>query len=305
MDHEHNHRHTDHRHTGESPLSISLAIILIIMAGEIVAGFLSNSLALLSDAGHMLTDAFALGLSLIAARISKKLPDYKATFGYQRVGLLAAVINGLSLLLMALVIFVEGYRRLKAPPEINTTLLLLAASVGLLANLVMAFLLRHGHEDLNIKSAWLHVLGDTLSSVGVIASGLIILFTGWTYADPIASFMIGLIILIGGFRVVFQASHVFLEFVPRGHDLEDIVKEICTLPGVLGVHDIHLWSLTHGRVSFSGHIWVNDQMVSKSQEIGSKIKESLAKRGISHITLEFECAECAGKGVFCETHPEI
>jgi len=296
------HAHVHDR--GESRLALSLLITLVIMAGEVAAGFLSNSLALLSDAGHMFTDAFALGLALIAARIARRTPDYRATFGYQRVGLLAAVINGMSLLGISLVIFLEAYRRMFEPPQINTSVMLIAASVGLLANLFMAFILRHGHHDLNIKSAWLHVLGDTLSSVGVIVSGVIIAATGWTYADPVAGFLIGSIILVGGWRVVSEATRVFLELAPREHNVEEIVKELCNMPEVLGVHDVHLWSVTHGRVAFTAHVWVHDQTVSRSQELSEKIKEMLQARGISHVTLEFQCAECEGRGIYCETHPE-
>jgi len=306
-------RHSEHKHEhrpitgridrGEKPLALSLLITVSIMAGEVAAGFLSNSLALLSDAGHMFTDAFALGLSLIAARIGRRTPDYRATFGYQRVGLLAAVINGMSLVAISFVIFLEAYRRLFAPPEINTPIMLIAASVGLLANLFMAFILRRGHHDLNIKSAWLHVLGDTLSSVGVIISGVIIAATGWTYADPIAGFLIGSIILAGGWRVVREATHVFLELVPREYNVEEIVKELCDMPEVLGVHDVHLWSVTHGQAAFTAHVWVHDQQVSKSQELSEKIKKLLEARGINHVTLEFQCAECEGQGIYCETHP--
>jgi cobalt-zinc-cadmium efflux system protein len=299
----HEHGHIEAHYRGEGRLALSLYITIFIMAGEVAAGFISNSLALLSDAGHMFTDAFALGLSLVAARITRRSPDYRATFGYQRVGLLAAVINGGSLFAMSFVIFYEAYRRLSQPPHINAALMLVAAGVGLAANLVMAYILRHGHHDLNLKSAWLHVLGDALASVGVIISGVIIALTGWTYADPIASVLIGGIILLGGWRVVSEATLVFLELAPREHNPEEIVKELCDMPEVLGVHDVHIWSVTHGQVAFTAHVWVHDQAVSKSQEVSEKIKKALEARGISHVTLEFQCVECEGRGIYCETHP--
>src|SRR5512137_1641982 len=188
--------------TGEKRLVFTLIVTLAIMAGELIGGYLSNSLALLSDAGHMVTDALAIALGLVAARISKRPSDKNATFGYQRVGLLAALINGLSLLVIAVFIFYESYERLVSPPRIDIPLMLGIAFLGLVGNLVMAFILGHNHEDLNLKSVWLHVLGDTLSSVGVIISGIIIYFTGWTYADPIASVLIGGIIIWGGIRLV-------------------------------------------------------------------------------------------------------
>src|SRR5512139_1921168 len=177
--------------TSEKRLFLTLSITLFILLAEVVGGLLSNSLALLSDAGHVLTDAFALGLSLIASRISKRPSDYRATYGYQRVGLLAAVINGLSLLMIAAFIFYESYKRLMSPPQIDVSLMLLIAGFGLAGNLAMALIIGTEHEDLNIRSAWLHVLGDTLSSLGVIISGLIIHFTHWVYADPVASALIG------------------------------------------------------------------------------------------------------------------
>ncbi len=293
-----------HEHSTEARLSFSLLITFAIMLAELVAGFLSNSLALLSDAGHMFTDSFALGLSLIAARISRWSPDRRATYGYQRVGLLAALINGLSLIIISVIIFREAYERLRVPPHINTSLMLGVATVGLASNIFMAFILRRGHEDMNIKSAWLHVLGDTLSSAGVIASGVIIVFTGWHYADPVASIFIGIIIIVGGLRVVKEAMGVFLELVPKGHNVEEIAKEICGMPGILGVHDVHLWSLTHGQAAFTAHVWVHDQSVSRCQAVSDEIKKRLAAMDINHVTLEFQCAECEEKGIFCELHEE-
>lgn len=177
--------------SGEKRLAVTFLVTVLILAGEVVGGFISNSLALLSDAGHMVTDALAIALGLVAARISKKPSDRNATFGYQRVGLLAALINGLSLLVIAVLIFYESYERLSSPPRIDIPVMLGIAALGLVGNLVMVFILGYSHEDLNLKSVWLHILGDTLSSVGVIISGIIIYFTGWTYADPIASVLIG------------------------------------------------------------------------------------------------------------------
>ena len=160
-------------------LILSLIVTFIIFIAEVFGGILSHSLALLSDAGHVLTDAFALGLSLVALLIMKRPSDYRATYGYQRIGLVAALINGVSLVVIALFIFIEAYKRYYAPPEINTSVMLSIAAAGLAGNLIMAWILGHKHHDLNMKSAWLHVLGDTVSSVGVIIAGLIIKFTGW------------------------------------------------------------------------------------------------------------------------------
>jgi len=292
------------RLTPEKRLFLTFSITLLIFSAEVIGGLLSNSLALLSDAGHVLTDAFALGLSLIAAQISKRPSDYRATYGYQRVGLLAAVINGLSLFGISVFIFMESYQRFISPPPINISVMLPIAIGGLIGNIVMVFILGHGHHDLNIKSAWLHVLGDTLSSIGVIISGVILYLTGWTYADPVASFLIGIIILSGGIRVVKEATGIFLELVPKGFDVEDIAKRIAELPEVMGIHDIHIWSLTHKRVSFSAHIWVHDQRLSELQPLRNKIEVLLRELKISHILLQFECAECESNGLYCQLHTE-
>jgi cobalt-zinc-cadmium efflux system protein len=286
--------------SSEKRLSLSLGVTVVILLAEVAGGILSNSLALLSDAGHVLTDAFALGLSVIASRIGRRPSDYRATYGYQRVGLLAAVINGLSLLAIAAFIFYESYKRFMAPPQIDTPVMLSIAVFGLAGNILMAFIIGREHEDLNIKSAWLHVLGDTLSSVGVIASGIVIYLTGWVYADPFASVIIGLVILSGGARVVKEASLIFLEMTPAGFHAEEIAKEICAMPEVMGIHDVHIWSVAHQRVAFSAHIWVHDQKLSEIEGIRKKIEALLTGMGAGHIILQFECAECQNGGIYCQ-----
>lgn len=288
--------------TPEKRLLLTFLITLLILFVEVLGGLLSNSLALLSDAGHVLTDAFALGLSMIAAQISKRPSDYKATYGYQRVGLLAAIINGLSLFGISVFIFIESYHRFISPPQIDTAVMLPIAIIGLIGNILMVFILGHGQHDLNIKSAWLHVVGDTLSSIGVIISGIIVYLTGWNYADPVAGVLIGMIIIFGGIRVVKEATSVFLELVPKGFDVEDIAKRIAELPEVMGTHDIHIWSLTHKRVSFSAHIWVHDQKLSELEPLRKKIEDMLQALEISHILLQFECAECETSGIYCQIH---
>ena len=232
---------------------------------------MSHSLALLSDAGHVLTDAFALGLSLVALLIMKRPSDHRATYGYQRIGLIAALINGVSLVVIALFIFIEAYKRFYSPPEINTSVMLSIAAAGLAGNLVMAWILGHKHDDLNMKSAWLHVLGDTISSVGVIIAGLVIHYTGWVLADTIASGIVGVMIIIGG-----TERH-------QGHALDTSRTESrglsCggtsrqrsqSIPEVRDVHDVHVWSIGHGIPAFSGHVQVHDQKIS---EIGHHTKE--------------------------------
>ncbi|MDA8077370.1 MAG: cation diffusion facilitator family transporter [Nitrospiraceae bacterium] len=289
-----------HQHPSpEKRLIWSLAVTIVILLGEVIGGILSNSLALLSDAGHVLTDAFALGLSLLAAMIMKRPSDYRATYGYQRIGLLAALINGSSLIAIAFFIFIETYRRLMSPPEINSSLMLFVATAGLLGNILMAWILGRGHKDLNLKSAWLHVLGDTISSAGVIIAGIIIKFTGWVLADPIASGLVAIMIIFGGGRVIKEALWVFLELSPLGLHVEDVSALISGVPGVTCVHDVHIWSIGHGIPAFSGHVQVADQKISEADRIRQQIEERLALRGIRHSVIQMECAECGADGLYC------
>jgi len=290
--------------TLEKRLLLSFTLTLLILFAEVIGGIISKSLALLSDAGHMLTDVFALGLSMIAMRIGRKPSDRRATFGYQRIGLLAAVINAVSLIVIALFIFYESYHRFLSPPQIHTTTMLIIAGIGLTGNIFIALILGHSHKDLNIKSAWFHVLGDTLSSVGVIISGVIIFYTGWPYADPVASILIGVIILFGGIRIVKETLTIFLEMTPTGFDAEKIIKKIAEIPGVMGIHNVHLWSPSHRNVAFSAHIWVYDQKLSEVAGLRRTIEEALMAMDIRHIMLQFECAECETNGLYCQIHME-
>ena len=252
----------------------------------------------------MLTDAFALGLSLIAAMVMKKPSDFRATYGYQRIGLLAALINGSSLVVIAIFIFIETYHRLHSPPVINSSLMLIIASGGFLGNILMAWILGRGHKDLNLKSAWLHVIGDTLSSAGVIIAGLIMRFTGWMLADPIASGLVGIMIVWGGVRVIKEALWIFLELSPSGFHVEDISAEIARIPGVLCVHDVHIWSIGHGIPAFSGHIQVHDQKISVADRIRTVIEHRLSDLGIKHSVIQMECAECGANGLYCKVERE-
>lgn len=288
----------------ENRLVITLSITLAILIAELVGGIISNSLALLSDAGHVFTDAFALGLSLVAARISRKPQDSRATYGYHRVALLAAAINGLSLVGIAGFIFYESYERFMDPPEINLALMMPVAIGGLLANILMVWILGHGEHgrmDLNIKSAWLHVLGDTLSSVGVIVSGVVIYFTGWRLADPVAGLMIGVIIIIGGTRVLRESMHILLDLAPARYDVEQIAGDIEKMEGVRSVHDVHLRSLSHRRFSFSAHVCVEDMLLSEAGHLRGEIEKHLHGIGIGHVLIQLESKECHGSDLFCQS----
>lgn len=285
-------------------LILSLLVTIIILVVEVVGGIMSHSLALLSDAGHVLTDAFALGLSLIALLIMKRPSDHRATYGYQRTGLIAALINGVSLVVIALFIFVEAYKRYYSPPEINTSVMLSIAAAGLLGNLIMAWILGHKHEDLNMKSVWLHVLGDTISSVGVIVAGLVIKLTGWVLADTIASGIVGIMIIIGGTRVIKETLWILLELSPVGFHAEDISAKIAGIPEVRSIHDVHIWSIGHGIPAFSGHVQVPDQKISETDAIRKKIERLLVDQGIKHAVIQMECADCCNNDLYCNVNAE-
>jgi cobalt-zinc-cadmium efflux system protein len=285
-------------------LGLALGITLAIFVAEVVGGIVSGSLALLSDAGHVVTDSFALALSLIATIISRRPSDRRATFGYHRVGLLAAVVNGVSLVGIAGFIFFEAYRRMLAPPGIDLGIMMPVAAAGLAANLAMVVILGGGHHrDLNLASAWLHVLGDTLASLGVIVSGVVIHYTGWLYADPVASVLIGGIIVTGGLRVVREALHVFLDLVPSGYNVEEMAGEILKVEGVLGIHDVHVRSLTHGQVEFMAHVLVDDQSLSDAERIRRAVEHRLQHMGVHHMVLQLEHQACTDDGLFCRIVP--
>ena len=285
-------------------LFLSLLVTIGILFAEVIGGIMSHSLALLSDAGHVLTDAFALGLSLIALLIMKRPSDNRATYGYQRIGLIAALINGASLVVIAIFIFLEAYKRFNSPPEINTSVMLSIAAAGLAGNLIMAWILGHKHADLNMKSAWLHVLGDTISSVGVIVAGLVIKLTGWVLADTIASGIVGVMIVIGGTRVIKETLWILLDLSPVGFHAEDFSTRIAGIPEVRGVHDVHIWSIGHGIPAFSGHVQVHDQKISETDVIRKKIELLLSNGGIKHAVIQMECADCCNNDLYCNVNVE-
>jgi len=286
--------------TAEKSLFRAIIVTLFVLIGEVVGGLLSNSLALLSDAGHNLTDVLALSLSLIASMITHQPAGKKATYGYHRMGVLAATINGVILVSVALFIFIEAYQRLISPPEINTGLMLAIAFIGLIGNLLAAWFVRKEHHDLNMKSAWLHLVFDTVSSVGVIISGVVIHYTGWKAADPIASVFVGIFVIVGGVSVLGESLRIFLELTPHGFDIEDISREIAELPDIIGVHDVHIWSIAPGTTALTAHLWVHDQSLGSADKIREKVEHKLVHRGIRHTVLQMECAECYNGGLYCQ-----
>ena len=282
-------------------LKITLAIVLVIMVAEVVGGIFSSSLALLSDAGHMLVDALAIGLSLFAMMVARRPATATKTFGYHRVEILAALANGATLVLVSAYIFYEAYQRFLKPPVVKTPLMLTIAIIGLFANLGAVLLLNKARQQsLNIKAAFWHIIGDTISSVGVIIAGVVILFTGRYIADAIVAVVIGIIILWGAVRIVGESADVLLEAVPKHIETSQVIDFIKDIPGVNEVHDIHIWTITSSIYALSAHLVIDDQMVSKSVDIVKIVRQELAKRyNINHTTLQLECESCP-TGIVCE-----
>ena len=268
-------------------LWIVLGLTAAFMVAEVVGGVLSNSLALLADSGHMLADVGALALSLIAMRMALHPPSPDRTFGYVRMEILAALVNGATLLLVSGWIVWEAWGRLGAPQEVDGPLMMAVAGVGLIVNVVGAGLLHsHAHENLNVRGAYLHVLGDLLGSIGAIGAGALILLTGWTPIDAIVSIAIAGLIVLGAWRLVKEATGVLLEMVPAHVDMEDVLGDLQSIPNIHSVHDLHVWTLTSGFVALSGHAVLDDP--THHQRVLDEIRDRMERRGIGHVTFQLE-----------------
>lgn len=282
-------------------LIIAMGVTVSIMVLEAVGGIVANSLALLSDAGHMLTDVLALGLSLIALQFTTRPASSTKTYGFYRMEILAALVNGSSLLLICVFILYEAYRRFRAPEQVETSTMLAVAAVGLVANAVAAIaVMRRSRESLNLRGAYLHILGDALSSLGVILGGVVILLTGWQVVDPAISGLICIVILRGAVRLVRESVHILLEAVPRDLDLVEIQRGLRGIPGVRDLHDVHLWTISSGIYAMSAHVLVDDILMSRTGEILQEINRLLRSHyGIEHTTIQFECENCE-EGFYCD-----
>ena len=276
---------------------ISILITSLTLLAEVLGGIFTGSLALLSDAAHVFLDIFALALSYGAMRLGSRPPSARHTYGFRRMKVIAAFVNGATLLAVSFEILREGVSRLVHPVAIDAAPMLVIAAIGLAANLVVALLLKHhDNEDLNTRSAFLHVLGDALSSLGVIAAGIVIFTTGWSWVDPAASLLIAFVILLGASRVLKQAIHILNEGTPRGASVDEVSSAIASVQGVLEVHDVHVWTIEPGYAVLSAHALLSDQALGTTQSMMERIKDVMALRfGISHTTIQFECANC-GQG---------
>ncbi len=282
----------DSQITGKFKIAIALTAVTLL--AEVVGGFWTNSLALLSDAAHVFMDLFALTLSLAAVKLARLPASDRHTFGFHRSEVFASFINGLTVFLMALVILYEAWGRFTAPQEVKSLPMLVIAAIGLVMNLLAARALhRHSHDDLNVKSAFLHVIGDAAASVGVIAGGLIMHYSGWYQLDALISVGIGLLILTGAGRVLRDAVHILMEGTPRGLELSDVADAIRSIEGVRDIHHLNIWTVCSHILSLSVHVDIDSGNEERRVEILHAIEHLLAERfHINHTTIQMECAGC-------------
>ncbi len=274
---------------------IVLSITAVVMLAEIIGGLLANSLALLSDAGHMLTDVLALGLSIVAMKFAQKSPTASKTFGFYRLEILAAFFNGMLLLFVSFYIFYKAYHRLLYPEEIKGLFMIVVAVIGLLANGAGLIILRKSaFKNLNVKSAFFHIIGDTISSGGVIVGGLLILYTGWHLVDPIIGIFIGILILRGAYGLVKESIDIFLEATPKDINTEELLDDLNKIKGVKEIHHLHLWAITSGINAMSAHVLIDDLLTSRSAHILNEIQTLLQEKyNIKHSTIQFESDLCS------------
>ena len=296
----HLHAHHDDSATGRR-LLFSLWITAAFIVIELVAGIRAHSLALLSDAGHNFTDTLALGLAWAAFRWQQMPPDESRTYGYHRAGVLAAFVNALTLVALSVWIFVESYHRFLEPREVEETIMIVVAGAGLIVNLaVMKALHSASARDINVRSAFMHMLGDALSSVGIIVGGFAIRWSGAAWIDPLLSVLIGALILWTAFDVVRESLNILLEGLPRGIRLEDVCGALKGIDGVADVHDVHIWSLSSNAHALSCHAVIEDLPPSESGVILGRINHLLGERfGIRHTTIQFEHLVCPEATEIC------
>ncbi len=306
MPHNHSHDHASGRHDHAHPhqvalrrrssraLRAALVLTLLLLVGEAIGGWLSNSLALMADAGHVFTDAGALALSLFVAWFCQQPGSEEKTFGYLRWEILAALVNGATLLGISAWIMVEAVIRFRTPEPVAGGLMLVVALIGLVVNAGAAFALHPAHgENLNVRGAYLHVLGDLLASVGTVAAALIIRWTGWLAADPLASIFTTLLIMRGAWSLLRESVDVLLEGAPGHIPLEGVRARLERIPGVENVHDLHVWTVTSGLVAASAHALVRDP--DQHQQVLERAHDVLQEMGIQHVTVQLERTEMGGR----------
>lgn len=286
----HQHQHGRSNASRKRLLTV-LVLTLVYMFAEVFGGWWTGSLALLADAGHMLADVAAMGLALMAVWFSTRPATPVKTFGYYRLEILAALVNGVGLVLITFFIFYEAYRRWAAPPPVRSLAMTFVAAGGLAINLLCARLLHHDREiDLNVRGAWLHVIGDALGSLGAMLAGLVITFTHWYQVDPLVSVLIGILIIWSAWHLIRDATNVLLEGTPAHINLAAVESAILETEGVAAVHDLHIWTITSGREALSAHV-IHAHAISQPvllKELRTKLHDQF---GVDHLTLQMETPE--------------
>ena len=287
------HNHT-HRGEERSKLILACSLTGTMFIVEGIAGFLTNSLALLSDAGHMLTHMIALLISLGAILFASRPPTARKTYGFYRLEILAALFNGATLFLITLWIFFHAYKRIINPEPVASWHMFIVAIVGLLVNLACAYILKTSHGSLNIKSAFMHMMADTFSSLVVVFGAIIMHYTQWYMLDPALSILICIIILVWSYQLITESVDILLEATPKDVDLENVVKSINELDEIEGVHDVHIWTITSGMYAMSAHVYIKDLMVSETHRIMANINTLVNKKfSIGHTVIQFESNVCS------------
>lgn len=307
MGHDHGHSHS--HHVNKKILTISLIIITAYMVVEVIGGLLTNSLALLADAGHMLSDAISLFITLMAFTFSNKVANYGKTYGYKRFEILAAVINGTTLIAIAGYIIFEAIERFQNPEEIASGGMLIIASIGLVVNVLVAWIMIRGadvKENLNMRGAYLHVISDILGSVGAILAALLIMFFGWKWADPIASVIVSILVLRSGYLLTKSSVHVLMEGTPDNVDVEKVTEKILNTEGINSIHDLHIWTITSGLNALTCHAIVDEKMnIGESETILRKIEHDLEHLNIQHVTIQLETsAHLCDDSLLCVANAE-
>lgn len=296
----HHLEHVKEQSTSKRTLWITLLLTLFFTIVEIVGGILSNSLALLSDSAHMISDVIALGLSMTAIYLATRKPNRQYTFGYLRFEIVASFLNGLALAIIAIGIFIEGIKRMIYPHEVELKLMLIIASIGFIVNLVLTFVLSRSmkeEENLNVQSALWHFIGDLLSSLGVIVSAIIIYFTGLLIFDPLISMVIGGIIFTGGIKIIRESYLILMESVPDKFNLDEIRHEISQVEGVEDVHEMHLWAISTDHYSLTAHVFIRENIQPFCVILA--VNETLKKKyGITHSTIQIEHAQIHDHGEY-------
>jgi cobalt-zinc-cadmium efflux system protein len=293
------HDHHHHSHAKGRVLFVSLGVTIAFVVLETVAGLRAGSLALLSDAAHNFTDAFALLLAAIGVYLQTRPADHVKTYGYQRASVLVAFVNSITLVALAGFLFYESYQRLMHPRPVAETIMIVVAAIGLAVNSGIAMGIGHGH-DLNLRAAWMHMLGDAASSAGIIVGAVAIRFTGWLAIDPVLSILIAVGIIWSAWGIIKDSLNILLEGLPKGLRLADVQRDVGAIEGVIDVHDLHIWSLGSEAHAMSCHVLIQDMPPSSSDSILKCINAVLCERfAIHHTTIQFEHVKCALADVSC------